>query len=131
MLGMIKENCFQKVALSSSLPNVINTIINIAQVSQFKIHALYIGSISSLLQKGQEHIFSNVFPPKFQSKCFRQMNASRFERCKIYVNGLDVCRTVCISCSMGLHHQKASPASPQLGYVSIWLTNSGGLSCCG
>lgn len=42
---MIKENTLQKVALTSLLPNVINMIINIVQVSQFKIHALYIDNI--------------------------------------------------------------------------------------
>jgi len=94
MLGMITENCFQKVALSSLLPNVINMIINVAQVSQFKIHALYIDSISLLLQKGQEQLFSNIFPKKFQSKYCGQINASRLRRCRIYMTDLDVCRRV-------------------------------------
>lgn len=117
MLGKIKENSFQKVALSSLLPNVINMIINIAQVSQFKIHALYIDSISFLLQKGQEPVFSNIFPPKkSQSKYFRQMNG--FKRLK---NSL--CK---------LWHGIAPPkpaVSPQLGYLR--LTSSGGSGCCG
>lgn len=52
MLGMIKENCFQKVALTSLLPNVINMIINIVQVSQFQIHALYIDNMSFSEGKG-------------------------------------------------------------------------------
>lgn len=61
---MIKENCFQKVALTSLLPNVINMIINIVQVSQFKIHALCIDNMSFLLQKGKEQLILNAFPNK-------------------------------------------------------------------
>lgn len=61
---MIKENCFQKVALTSLLPNVINMITNIVQASQFKIHALYIDNISFLLQRGKEQLILNAFPHK-------------------------------------------------------------------